>query len=33
VNVTMVDAVYSQAASFIGAFDPLATVAIRRLIE
>ena len=33
VSVTMVDAVYSQAAGFIGAFDPLSLVAVRRLIE
>jgi hypothetical protein len=33
VNVTMVDAVYSQAAGFIGAFDPESPVAIRRLVE
>jgi hypothetical protein len=33
VDVTMVDAVYSQAAGFIGAFDPLSPVAVRRLIE
>ena len=33
VNITMVDAVYSQAAGFIGAFDPLSPVAVRRLIE
>ena len=33
VDITMVDAVYSQAAGFIGAFDPLSSVAVRRLIE
>lgn len=33
VDVTMVDAVYSQAAGFIGAFDPLSPVAVRRLIQ
>jgi hypothetical protein len=33
VNITMVDAVYSKAASFIGAFNPLSGVAARRLIE
>jgi hypothetical protein len=29
----MVDAVFSQAAGFIGAFDPLSPVAVRRLIQ
>jgi len=33
VDITMVDAVYSQAAGFIGAFDPLSPVAVRRLIQ
>jgi Tfp pilus assembly protein PilX len=33
VGVTMVDAVYSQAAGFIGAFNPLSAVTVRRLIE
>jgi hypothetical protein len=33
VKVTMVDAVYSQAAGFIGAFDPTAAVTVRRLIQ
>jgi hypothetical protein len=33
VSVTMVDAVYSQAAGFIGAFNPFSAVAVRRLIE
>jgi hypothetical protein len=33
VQVTMVDAVYSQAAGFIGAFNPLSAVTVRRLIE
>jgi hypothetical protein len=33
VDVTMVDAVYSQAAGFIGAFDPTSHVAVRRLIQ
>jgi Flp pilus assembly protein TadG len=33
VEVTMVDAVYSQAAGFIGAFNPLSGVTVRRLIE
>jgi hypothetical protein len=33
VNITMVDAIFSQAAGFIGAFDPLSPVAVRRLIE
>ncbi|TMG09760.1 MAG: hypothetical protein E6I02_00780 [Chloroflexi bacterium] len=33
VQITMVDAIYSQAASFIGAFDPLSSVSVRRLIE
>src|SRR5262249_23708217 len=33
VQLTMVDAVYSQSASFLGAFNPLGSVAIRRLIE
>jgi Putative Flp pilus-assembly TadE/G-like len=33
VNVTMVDAVYSQAAGFIGAFNPFSAVTVRRLIE
>jgi len=33
VQVTMVDATYSQAASFIGAFNPLSAIAVRRLVE
>ncbi len=33
VQITMVDAVYSQAAGFIGAFNPFAAVQVRRLIE
>jgi Putative Flp pilus-assembly TadE/G-like len=33
VDVTMVDAVYSQAAGFIGAFNPFSAVTVRRLIE
>jgi hypothetical protein len=33
VQVTMVDAIYSQAASFIGAFNPLSGASARRLIE
>jgi Putative Flp pilus-assembly TadE/G-like len=33
VQVTMVDAVYSQAAGFIGAFNPFSAVTVRRLIE
>jgi hypothetical protein len=33
VDITMVDAVFSQAAGFIGAFDPLSPVAVRRLIQ
>jgi len=33
VKVTMVDAVYSEAAGFIGAFNPLSAVKARRLIE
>jgi Putative Flp pilus-assembly TadE/G-like len=33
VQVTMVDAVYSQSAGFIGAFNPLSGVTVRRLIE
>jgi len=33
VQVTMVDAVFSQAAGFIGAFNPLGAVTVRRLIE
>jgi hypothetical protein len=33
VDVTMVDAVYSQAAGYIGAFNPLSGVTARRLIE
>jgi hypothetical protein len=33
VQITMVDAVYSQAAGFMGAFDPSASIIVRRLIE
>jgi hypothetical protein len=33
VTVTIVDAVYSEAAGFIGAFNPLSAVKARRLIE
>lgn len=33
VQVTMVDAVYSQSAGYIGAFNPMAAVAVRRLIK
>ena len=33
VQVTMVDAVFSQAAGFLGAFNPLGAVTVRRLIE
>lgn len=33
VQITMVDAIYSQAAGFIGAFNPFAAVQVRRLIE
>jgi Putative Flp pilus-assembly TadE/G-like len=33
VQVTMVDAVFSQSAGFIGAFNPLGAVTVRRLIE
>ena len=33
VQVTIVDAIYSQSASFMGAFNPLSSVAVRRLIE
>jgi hypothetical protein len=29
----MVDAVFSQAAGFLGAFNPLGAVTVRRLIE
>src|SRR6266545_7805649 len=32
VQITMVDAVYSEAAGLIGAFSPLSKVAVRRLI-
>jgi hypothetical protein len=33
VDVTMVDAIFSQAAGFIGAFNPLSAVTVRRLIK
>jgi hypothetical protein len=33
VDVKMVDAIYSEAAGFIGAFNPLSAVRARRLIE
>ena len=33
VQITIVDAIYSQSASFIGTFNPLSSVAVRRLIE
>ena len=33
VQITMVDAIYSQAAGYLGAFDPSAAVTVRRLIE
>jgi hypothetical protein len=33
VQVTMVDAIYSESADLIGAFNPLSRVSVRRLIE
>lgn len=33
VDVTMADAIYSQSASFLGGFNPLASIHARRLIE
>ena len=33
VQLTIADAIYSQSASFIGTFNPLSSVAARRLIE
>jgi|SRR5438132_4584846 len=33
VQVTIVDAIYSQSASFIGTFNPLSSISVRRLIE
>lgn len=33
VQITMVDAIYSQSADLIGAFNPLSGVAVRRLIQ
>lgn len=33
VNITMVDAVYSQTAGFLAAFDPTTGVVVRRLVE
>jgi len=33
VEIRMVDAVYSQAAGYIGSFDPTSTVTVRRLVE
>jgi hypothetical protein len=33
VEITMVDAVFSQAAGFIGAFNPASAVTVRRLIQ
>jgi hypothetical protein len=33
VQITMVDAVYSQAAGYLGAFDPTSAVTVRRLVE
>jgi len=33
VQVTIVDAVYSQSASFMGTFNPLSSISVRRLIE
>ncbi len=33
VQLTIVDAVYSQSASFMGTFNPLSSISVRRLIE
>jgi len=33
VNVSIVDAAYSQAAGFLGAYDPDAAIQLQRLVE
>jgi hypothetical protein len=33
VNVSIVDAAYSQAAGFLGAYDPDAAIRLLRLVE
>jgi hypothetical protein len=33
VHIEIVDAAYSQAAGFLGAYDPNSGITIRRLIE